>query len=210
MQREARRLSAGEHATLTTRRSSSTTTASRWRWPASTTPTSRCSRRRSPCRISLRGNRLHLPATAATSSRRGTVVGELLAVIGQGLPVDADTVASAVDIVVAEHGKPSEVYSRHRLVASRPPDRPAHQQPEALRRRDPQEHDHLRHRPGGHRQDLPRGGDGGARAASARASGASSSRGRRSRRGRASASCRARSRRRSTPTSARCSTRSTT
>ena len=36
-------------------------------------------------------------------------------------------------------------------------------EPEALRRLDPPPHDHLRDRPGRHRQDLPRGGDGGAR-----------------------------------------------
>ena len=63
------------------------------------------------CRISLRGNRLHLSGDDCDVQQAGTVVGELLAVIAQGLPVDAETVASAIDIVVAEHGSPSELYS---------------------------------------------------------------------------------------------------
>ena len=63
------------------------------------------------CSVSLRGNRLHLAGEDCDVDQAREVVGELLAVIGQGLPVDVGTVASAVDIVVAEHGKPSEVYS---------------------------------------------------------------------------------------------------
>ena len=75
---------------------------------------------------------------------------------------------------------------------------------------DPHQHDHLRHRPGRHRQDVSRHGHGRAGVARPRPSGASSSRDPPSRPGRASAFCPARSRRRSTPTSGRCSTRSTT
>ena len=55
-----------------------------------------------------------------------------------------------------------------------------------LRRRHPRQHDHLRHRPGRHRQDLPGGGRRGRGLLRPSAWGASSSRGRRSRRGRAS------------------------
>ncbi len=50
-------------------------------------------------------------------------------------------------------------------VQPRPHDPTQDAQPEALRRRDRQAHDHLRHRPGRHRQDLPRDGQGGAGAA---------------------------------------------
>ena len=46
--------------------------------------------------------------------------------------------------------------------------RPQDGQPEALRGLDPQQHDHLRDRPGGHRQDLPRRGDGRRRAVAPR------------------------------------------
>ena len=46
--------------------------------------------------------------------------------------------------------------------------RPKTRQPEALRRRDPPQHDHVRHRPGRHRQDVPGGRDGGRRAVAPR------------------------------------------
>ena len=50
-------------------------------------------------------------------------------------------------------------------VQPRPHDPPEDAEPEALRRRDRQAHDRLRHRPGRHRQDLPRDGQGRAGAA---------------------------------------------
>ena len=83
-------------------------------------------------------------------------------------------------------------------------------QPEALRRLDPPPHDHLRDRPGRHRQDLPRRRHGGrTRSPSARSSG-SSSPAPRSRPASASASSPGTSRPRSTPTCGRSSTPSTT
>ena len=131
-------------------------------------------------------------------------------VIGQGLPVDAATVASAVDIVVAEHGKPSEVYSdivwshRGRQIGPRTSNQKRYV--DAIRKNTIT----FGIGPAGTGKTYLAVADGGARLLRQDASGASSSRGRRSRRGRASASCRGRSRRRSTPTSGRCSTRSTT
>ena len=50
-------------------------------------------------------------------------------------------------------------------VPPRPHDPAQDAEPEALRRRDRQAHDRLRHRPGRHRQDLPGDGQGGAGAA---------------------------------------------
>ena len=99
---------------------------------------------------------------------------------------------------------------RHRLESPGPPDRAAHDPSEAVRRRHPRQHDHLRDRPGRYRQDLPRRGRRGRSRSRTSVWAASSSPGRRSRRGRVSGSCRAPSQRRSTPTSGRCSTRCTT
>ncbi|CAA9549163.1 MAG: Phosphate starvation-inducible protein PhoH, predicted ATPase, partial [uncultured Thermoleophilia bacterium] len=55
--------------------------------------------------------------------------------------------------------------ARRRLAAPRQEDRAEDGQPEAVRRRDPLEHGHVRHRARGHRQDVPgdRPGRGGAR-----------------------------------------------
>ena len=57
---------------------------------------------------------------------------------------------------------------RRRLDAPRQPGRAEDRQPEALRRLDPQQHDHVRDRPGRHGQDLPRDGDGDRRALATR------------------------------------------
>ena len=91
----------------------------------------------------------------------------------------------------------------------RRPARP-HAEPVALPQEHPGARHHVRHRPGRHRQDLPcrrlRRRRARARRREAARPRASRRRGRRA----ARASCRATSRRRSTPTCARCTTRSTT
>ena len=83
-------------------------------------------------------------------------------------------------------------------------------QPAPLPRRDRAARHRVRHRSGGHRQDLSRDGAGGLVPAGRSASAGSSWRGRRSRRARSSASCPATCRRRSTRTCGRSTTRSTT
>ena len=55
-----------------------------------------------------------------------------------------------------------------RLAASQPAGNPEDDQPEALRGLGPREHGHVRRGAGGHRKDVPRGGDGGRRACAAR------------------------------------------
>ena len=61
--------------------------------------------------------------------------------------------------------RPADVLSPQHPVQPRPHDPAQDAEPEALRRLDRQAHDHLRHRPGRHRQDLPRDGQGRAGAA---------------------------------------------
>ena len=66
----------------------------------------------------------------------------------------AETTERPADVLVAQHPQ-----------QPRPLDPPQDAEPEALRRLHRQAHDHLRHRPGRHGQDLPRDGQGRAGAA---------------------------------------------
>ena len=82
-------------------------------------------------------------------------VEELLASSAQGRPVDAAMVESLMDIAVSANGKPSEVYGdvvwthRGRQIGPRTVNQKRYV--DAIRA----QHDHLRHRPRRHRQDLP-------------------------------------------------------
>ena len=85
-----------------------------------------------------------------TWSRRGT----------RSPPATIEAVAGALDAARVAGGRSSRTSSGATAAQGRAEDR----QPEALRRRDPQQHDHVRHRPGRHRQDVPGGRDGRRRA----------------------------------------------
>ena len=119
--------------------------------------------RRLDCTLTLRGNVLILegPDEAVGSAR--AALEELLTVIRSGRPVNPAMVESLMDIAVELVGQALRGVRRRRVDAPRPPDRAAHGQPEAVRRRHPQQHHHVRHRPGRHRQDLPGHGHGGER-----------------------------------------------
>ena len=147
-------------------------------------------------------------ATRATSARprRSSTSSSGLIERGHELaPATIDSVTGALDA-----GEPRRRSSRTSSGAPQHTDRAEDRQPEALRRLDPPPHDHLRHRPCRHRQDLPRRRVPPSPRSRAATSAGSSSPAPRSRRGSGSASCPATSRPRSTPTCARCSTRSTT
>ena len=153
------------------------------------------------CDLTLRGNVLILEGEADACAKARSAIDELLTVIKSGRPL------SPPDGRVP-HGHRRELgrqavrgLRRRRLDPPRAPDRAAHGQPEALRRRHPPEHHHLRHRPGRHRQDLPGHGHGGERLLLEERGPHHPDASRPWRRGRASASCRARSPRRSTRTS---------
>ena len=161
------------------------------------------------CQVALRGDQLRLSGEDAGVKQAVDVVGELLTVIRSGRPVDAGTVESLIDIAVSENGKPSEVYGdivwthRGRQIGPRTTNQ------KALRRRHPHQHHHLRHRSGGHRQDLPRHGHG-RRGLLGERRGAHHPHPAGGRGGREAGLSARRLWRRSTPTCARCSTRSTT
>ena len=141
-------------------------------------------------RAFLRGDQLILDGEDVPMEQARAVVDELEDLVGQGLEIGAQTV-DAVSGVLAENGRAADVLHdivwRHRgkKIA------PKTGEPEALLRRDPAQHDHVRHRARRHRQDVP--GDrarrrGAGQTARCRAS---SSPARRSRPASGSGSCRA-------------------
>ena len=100
-------------------------------------------------------------ATRRPSAAGETVVRELADLIAQGHEIAPGTIEA-----VTQRAGPARVARRdprgRRLAPPQPARRAQDAQPEALRRLDPPQHDHLRHRPGGHGQDLPGRGHGGA------------------------------------------------
>ena len=116
--------------------------------------------------VFLRGN--VLTSTGSGARRRGRPRGrprasELIAQGHEISPGTIDAVTSALDQQESPHDP-----RRRRVDAPLDARRAQDRQPEALRRLDPQQHDHIRDRPGRHRQDLPRDGDGDRRAVTAR------------------------------------------
>ena len=140
------------------------------------------------CELFLRGNVITLDGEAEAVAAAAVVVRELSDLIEQGHEIAEGTIAAVTD-ALDQHESPAEVLEdvvwRHRSTQRRAQDG----QPEALRRLDPAQHDHLRHRPGRHRQDLPGRGHGRRGAAAAARSTGSSSPARRSRPASGWASC---------------------
>ena len=178
-------------------------------WPASATACSARCASGSHCTIRLRGNQLTLEGDD-TQRRRGACGRRRARRAGRGRPRDRPRHGRRR----ARRARPGRGHPRRlrgrRLAAPRHEDRAEDGQPEALRRRDPLAHDHVRDRPGGHRQDLP--GDGARGRGALRAGGrpdhphAAGGRGGRAARLPARATCWPRS----TRTCARSTTRSTT
>ena len=127
-------------------------------------------------------------ATPRRCRSRRPVVRELSELIAQGHEIAPGTIEA-----VHARARPARVArarsSRTSSGATATQGRAQDGQPEALRRLDPPQHDHVRRRPGRHRQDVPRRRDGGRRARRAARSTASSSRAPRSRPASGSASC---------------------
>jgi len=105
--------------------------------------------------VFLRGNRLTLDGEAGAVEDGRRTVEELERLSERGHGLSEATIASVRGELGAERS-PAQLLDdvvwthRGRRIAPKTVDR-------ALRRRDPREHDHLRHRPGRHRQDFPRG-----------------------------------------------------
>ena len=112
-------------------------------------------------------------ATRSTSPGRPSavdlaveVITELVTVLRTGQGLTGDAVERIVSMLAGrEDARPADVLT-HNILSVAGQDHPAEDlEPEALRRRDRQAHRGLRHRPGRHRQDLSRRGQGGAGAA---------------------------------------------
>ena len=164
---------------------------------------------RAGVQVFLRGNELTLDGEQDALDQARALVDGLSELVDEGISVGPQTV-DAVAGVLDANGQAADVLHdvvwRHRGTAGDAEDAG----PETLRRRDPPEHRHVRHRAGRHRQDVPRNRPGRRRAV--RAGGGTDhphppgGRGRRA----ARASCPATCRPRSTRTCGRCSTRCTT
>ena len=146
------------------------------------------SRATSTASVFLRGNVLTLDGEAEAVAAAAAVVRELSELVAQGheiAPGTIEAITGALDAARVARPRSSRTSSGATADQGRAEDG----QPEALRRRDPPQHDHLRHRPGRHRQVVPRRRDGRRRAQRAARSTASSSPARPSRPASASASC---------------------
>ena len=110
--------------------------------------------------LHLRGNVLTLEGEPDDVEQAAHVVDEMVELIEQGHEVAPGTIEAVTGALEARRGPGRDPRGR-RLAPPQHQGRAEDAQPEALRRLDPPQHDHLRDRPGRHRQDLPRGGDGG-------------------------------------------------
>ncbi len=116
----------------------------------------------------LRGNELTLDGDDGDAVERArSVVEELAQLVAEGVSVGAQTVDAVAGVLTAD-GRAVDVL--HDVVWMHRGNKvtPKTIVPEALRRRHPLEHGHVRDRPGRHRQDVPRDRPGRRRAAGAR------------------------------------------
>ena len=159
--------------------------------------------------LNLRGNRLTLDGDDLKVAEARAVVEELVDLVESGQEVGAGHDRHGAQRDRPGRGRPRHLRGR-RLVAPRQADHAEDRDAEALRRRDPPLHRHVRDRPRRHRQDVSR--DRARRRGAVRAAGrphhphAAGGRGGRAARLPARATCSPRS----TRTCGRCSTRSTT
>ncbi len=161
--------------------------------------------------IHARGNEITVTGERGDVALVERLFDELVTILRTGQGITRDTVERSAAMLRSETTeRPAEVLSLNILSNRGPDDSAEDAEPEALRRRDRQAHDRVRHRPCRHRQDLPRGGEGRAGAAgqAGQPDHPDPARGRGG--GAARASCPARCTRRSTPTYGRSTTRCTT
>ena len=115
------------------------------------------------CQVFLRGNLLTFDGEESETHAGERVVRELSELIARGHQIGPGTITRRHRR--ARRARVARARARGRRLAHRGLRvAPKTRQPEALRRLDPPQHDHLRRRPGRHRQDLPGGRDGRRRA----------------------------------------------
>ena len=142
------------------------------------------------CKVFLRGNLLTFDGEEGETRAGERVVRELSELISRGHQIGPGTIAAVTGALDA-HESPARVLEdvvwRHRGLRVAPKTVNQKRYVDSIR----QQHGHVRRRPGGHRQDVPRGGDGGRGARRGTRSTGSSSRGPPSRPASGSDSCRA-------------------
>ena len=145
-------------------RSSYRATTSWWACSVSATSCCASSRTRSPSTIHVRGQRDHRPRRRGRGGpRRPAVRGAGRCCSKPGHVLDREGVGRTHR---DDEGRPATDRGAHHRGAARAQAGAAEDRgPEALRRRGARAHGHVRHRPGGHRQELPRGRARGAGAA---------------------------------------------
>ena len=115
------------------------------------------------CELFLRGNVVTLDGDAEAVANAATVVRELAELAEQGHEIGDGTI-SAVTGALDRHTSPAEILEdvvwRHRARRVAPKTVNQKRYVDSIR----EQHGHLRHRPGRHRQDVPRGRDGRRRA----------------------------------------------
>ena len=111
--------------------------------------------------VHVRGNEISLRGASPEVALVERLVDELLVIIDAGQPLNRDAVERSITMLRNQtRERPADVLTMN-IVSNRGRTiRPEDAEPEALRRRDRQAHHRLRHRPGRHRQDLPRDGQG--------------------------------------------------
>ena len=119
--------------------------------------------------IHVRGNEITVSGSPAETELVGRLFSELLELQRKGAELSPDAVERTVGMLTRRERRAGHPPRRRadpgHPVRPRPHDPAEDPEPEALRRRHRQAHDRLRHRPGRHRQDLPRDGQGGEGAA---------------------------------------------
>ena len=116
--------------------------------------------------VHVRGNQITLRGEPAEVALVERLLDELVTIIRTGQGVTTETVERAIGMLRTETTeRPGRRAEPEHPVQPRPDDPAQDAEPEALRRRDRQAHDRVRHRARRHRQDLPRDGQGRAGAA---------------------------------------------
>ena len=112
--------------------------------------------------IHVRGNEITVTGEPAENTLVTALFEELIALLGSGAELSADLIERSLGMLRHKSGiRPGRGADGGHPVRARAHDPAQDAQPEALRGRHRQQHDRVRDRPGGHRQDLPGHGEGG-------------------------------------------------
>ena len=110
--------------------------------------------------IAVRGNQITISGGGHDSQTVSSLFAEMIQLIERGEHLTPESLERSIELMRHGDVSPTRAARRRHPHAQGQGDPAQDRRPEALRRRHPQEHRHVRHRPCRHRQDLPRDGDG--------------------------------------------------